>query len=167
MSKRYRILFRGKIQEGYDIALVHKLAAYRLNAPLEKIQRLFTGQKFFIKGGLPSEDVAERYVAEFAKIGMIVWAEPERPKPDEAPILPLAGIGVCEDAKATRTHAPSTARHFSRQSGNSAFTRGGAKHEHGKSDSTHASAFDEQIACLRHSQVRLQRVREAGQQWFS
>lgn len=161
MSTRYRILFRGKIQEGYDIALVHKLAAYRLNASLEKIQRLFTGQKFFIKGGLPSEDVAQRYVTEFAKIGMFVWAEPERPKPNEVPIRPFAGIDACGDAKATRARSPSTAKHFSRKGGTVALPR--VRQEHGKSDSTPVhSAFDEQIACLRHSQVRLQRVREAG-----
>lgn len=81
MSKRYRILFRGKIQEGYDAALVRKLAAFRLDVSLATIERLFSGRKFFIKGNLPSEEVANRYVAEFAKLGMIVWAEPERTKP--------------------------------------------------------------------------------------
>lgn len=101
MGTRYRILFRGKIHEGYDAALVRKLAAFRLNASPTQIERLFAGKKVMIKGDLPSEEVANLYVDELAKLGMIAWAEPERAKPQaSSPKAPEAARPELMEASA-------------------------------------------------------------------
>ncbi|WP_018609818.1 hypothetical protein [Uliginosibacterium gangwonense] len=91
MDARYRIVFKGQIHEGYDLALVKKLVAFRLNASATQIERLFTGRKVIVKADL-SERIANRYVGELSKLGMVAWAEPERKKtpPKQAPQPPAA-----------------------------------------------------------------------------
>jgi len=93
MDVRYRIVFKGQIHDGYDLALVKKLVAFRLNASATQIERLFTGRKVIVKADL-NERIANRYVGELSKLGMVAWAEPERKKasstsPKQAPQAPV------------------------------------------------------------------------------
>lgn len=93
MDARYRIVFKGQIHEGYDLALVKKLVAFRLNASATQIERLFTGRKVIVKTDL-NERIANRYVGELSKLGMVAWAESERKKTAPAPQPPAAASGA-------------------------------------------------------------------------
>ncbi|WP_018604439.1 hypothetical protein [Uliginosibacterium gangwonense] len=164
MGTRYRILFRGTIQEGYDVALVRKLAAFRLNASLAKIERLFTGQKVFIKGGLPNEEIANQYVAEFAKLGMIVWAEPEpqteKPHAMTTPTSVKAesqgvfalGSGYLAHPAADHKKCEKCPVHTTQVAGEALYPQ----------KTTPNVALAEQILSLRTSLDKLQRARESG-----
>jgi hypothetical protein len=76
MDTRHRIIFSGKIKEGFDPVLVKKLAAFKLKATPEQISRLFSGRRAIIKKNL-SLQRAERYANDLAKIGLIVVIQVE------------------------------------------------------------------------------------------
>jgi hypothetical protein len=76
MDTRHRIIFSGKIKEGFDPVLVKKLAAFKLKATPEQISRLFSGRRAIIKKNL-SLQRAERYANDLAKVGLIVVIQVE------------------------------------------------------------------------------------------
>lgn len=72
----FKVIFWGRILEGYDRSAVMRAAAIRLKARPEQIKRMFNGNKAVLKRGVPS-DVGSRYVVELARIGMQIDLEVE------------------------------------------------------------------------------------------
>jgi hypothetical protein len=89
MDTRHRIIFSGKIKEGFDPVLVKKLTAFKLKASPEQISRLFSGRRAIIKKNL-SLPRAERYANDLAKIGLIVVIQMEPPTPEHHVAVPSA-----------------------------------------------------------------------------
>ncbi|MDB5814855.1 MAG: hypothetical protein JWN23_1972 [Rhodocyclales bacterium] len=94
MSSLFQIVFKGELLDGFDLAAVKASAARRLKAAPEQLDRLFSGTRAVLKKGL-TEDIAQRYLTELQRIGMLVSVEPEtvkqaKPTPPEttAPIAP-------------------------------------------------------------------------------
>ncbi len=76
MSSQFRIVFSGKILEGFDYPEVKRSAERKLQAGSEQVERLFSGKRATIKKGL-AEAQANRYYAALRRIGMDVSVQPE------------------------------------------------------------------------------------------
>ncbi|MBK9394445.1 MAG: hypothetical protein IPO35_15485 [Uliginosibacterium sp.] len=98
MDTRHRIIFSGKIKEGFDPVLVKKLTAFKLKASPEQISRLFSGRRAIIKKNL-SLPRAERYANDLAKIGLIVVIQMEPPTPEHHVAVPSAPSKTSETVR--------------------------------------------------------------------
>ncbi|GAB4057840.1 hypothetical protein [Uliginosibacterium sediminicola] len=76
MSSQFRIVFSGKVLEGFDYPEVKRSAERKLQAGSEQVERLFSGKRATIKKGL-AEAQANRYYAALRRIGMDVSVQPE------------------------------------------------------------------------------------------
>lgn len=87
MANEYRVVFKGKILEGFDPELVRSKAQVKLKTTPEQIARLFSGRQAVLKKGISAE-LGERYVQELRRIGMLVTIEAmPAPAPQPTPAL--------------------------------------------------------------------------------
>ncbi len=100
MSLLFQIVFKGELIDGFDPAAVRASAARRLKAAPEQIDRVFSGTRAILKKGL-TEELAQRYLTELQRIGMLVFVEPEnikvsRPALPETtePIVPTSTVSA-------------------------------------------------------------------------
>lgn len=77
----YRIVFSGKLLDGFQMPDVHKAAAMRFRLNDAQVVRLFSGERSVLKKAV-SADSAQPYLAELARMGM--HAELERIAPLDA-----------------------------------------------------------------------------------
>lgn len=69
MDKKYRIVFKGAIVEGFDLATVKQAAAKRLKLEGGAIEKVFCGRRAVLKRNL-DHATAERYLGALLQIGM-------------------------------------------------------------------------------------------------
>lgn len=74
MANEYRIVFTGRLREGFELTAVKQAAALRLKASAAQIEKLFSGHRAVLKKGLDPE-TAKRYVDELFHLGMMARAE--------------------------------------------------------------------------------------------
>jgi hypothetical protein len=86
MSSQFRIVFSGKILEGFEYPEVKRSAERKLQAGSEQVERLFSGKRATIKKGL-AEAQANRYYAALRRIGMDVSVQPENLSASSNPAL--------------------------------------------------------------------------------
>ncbi|MDP5238603.1 hypothetical protein Q9Q94_03640 [Uliginosibacterium sp. 31-16] len=72
----FKVVFWGRILDGFQRDAVMRAAAARLKAAPAQLERMFNGSKAVLKRGV-SSDVGSRYVVELARIGMQIDLEVE------------------------------------------------------------------------------------------
>jgi len=69
MDKKYRIVFKGAIVDGFDPATVKQAAAKRLKLEGDAVEKVFCGHRAVLKKNL-DHATAERYLGALRQIGM-------------------------------------------------------------------------------------------------
>lgn len=92
MATRYQVLFFGRIQEGFDLADVKRVAAQRLKASPAMVEQIFSGQRVIFKKGLGAEQ-AQQYLDTLGRLGMqaelVAEARDEIILVDQAAVTPV------------------------------------------------------------------------------
>ncbi|HKK01091.1 MAG TPA: RDD family protein [Desulfuromonadales bacterium] len=108
-SRRYCVVFSGKLKEGMTLDEVRKQLAATFNIPLEKAERILTGRPMTLKHGL-ERPLARKYVRAFEAAGVLCSLVPES-EPIAAP-PPTSPAAAADEtgAGAVPTPPPATAQ---------------------------------------------------------
>lgn len=93
VTEKFKVLFSGRIIDGFDAPTVRAKASRRLKASPEQISILFSGRSAVLKKGIGST-LAERYVTELRAIGMEVFLDPPPSTSKQAPVKQAAPVFV-------------------------------------------------------------------------
>lgn len=111
MTPDCRVIFTGKLLDGFDPELVREKATRRLKASAEQIEKLFAGRPAVLKRGLSAEQ-AEQYRQTLARIGMEIEVECSAPAAAAPAAAPAAVQIATEDMEKTLVAGPDALRRY-------------------------------------------------------
>lgn len=100
MASVFRIVFKGELVEGFELATVKSEAVRKLKASDAQVDRLFSGKRAILKKGLSDEE-ASRYASSLERIGMRVILEPDQDA-EPAPLPDMEKTMVVNASTAAR-----------------------------------------------------------------
>ncbi|WP_425257782.1 hypothetical protein ACPOLB_19965 [Rubrivivax sp. RP6-9] len=83
-----RLVFRGECQPGHHPVAVREAVAMALHLDDRRTAQLFSGRKVVLRRAV-DEATAMRYIARFAMLGAVLYAEPSRHAPPDRPAAPV------------------------------------------------------------------------------
>lgn len=109
MDSRFKIIFAGRIREGFDNVTVRQRLASLYKTTPKQIDRLFSGQRLVLKSALPREE-AERFRRIFDETGAVCEVVPENLEAKAEAVPPAQPDSRPPAPPAATLNAPETAK---------------------------------------------------------